>query len=165
MKFEICTTESPLCGDLIYRQSEYSIDFICKSSEQLRQRTGEKASTSLIVTTLQLEVGIESRTLLYPWGFFPLSNIESKSLTIPIAIAGSVRIETHAINLIKGVSVEIPNTNTWEVAQIINSDYIYLGPSNPSSENSVYVEISSNSIIGISNGYIASIFLRPRVVE
>lgn len=165
MKFEICTTESPLCGDLIYRQSEYSIDFISKSSEQLRQRTGEKASTSLIVTTLQLEVGIESRTLLYPWGFFPLSNIESKSLTIPIAIAGSVRIETHAINLIKGVSVEIPNTNTWEVAQIINSDYIYLGPSNPSSENSVYVEISSNSIIGISNGYISSIFLRPRVVE
>ena len=58
----------PLSGQLIYRAYEYSFDFEVEAHSELARRAGSEGTTSLLMGTLQIEIGIETGTLLFVWG-------------------------------------------------------------------------------------------------
>jgi hypothetical protein len=59
---------SALAGQLLYRANEYSFDFEFESKDEALFRAGDKGTTSLLVGTLQIEIGIETGAALYVWG-------------------------------------------------------------------------------------------------
>ena len=165
MKFQWRKNDKTLGGKLIYRSDEYSIDFICASSEQLISKSGSNGCMPLIAGALQIEVGIETKTLLYPWGFLPLINLDTEAMEVPNPTLGSVYVHTHEIYLMKGVALEIPGSNIWKTIKIRNSDYIYIGPDNYNHKGKTHIEFSTNTIIGLENGNMACIFLKPENQE
>jgi len=53
---------------VVYRAYEYSFDFKAKSESELALRAGSRGRISLVVGTLQVDVGIETRAALFVWG-------------------------------------------------------------------------------------------------
>lgn len=68
LSFEFHRVYKPLLGRLVYRELEYSLDFVEYSVDDLDELSGDGGRTSLTVHTLQIEIGISTGGLLYPWG-------------------------------------------------------------------------------------------------
>lgn len=92
-------------GKLIYRESEYSFDFVEAEAQKLSQRRGSKGVSSISVDTLQIEIGIEHGEVLYVWGFYP---IPRKVVDLPLPVTRSARVFTHGERWDLGISVPIP---------------------------------------------------------
>lgn len=165
MKFIFSENDEFLCGDLVYRESEYSIDFTCSSSKQLEFKTGDQGCMSLTAGTLQLEVGVESREILYPWGFFPIMNIEARAIEVPISKGGSIIVDPEGFDLIEGVSWDIPGSNSWKIIREQDGGWIYIGPDKVLFDKGSYVEFASGAILGLKDGDISCIFIRPRFIR
>ena len=165
MKFIFSENGESLCGDLVYRETEYSIDFICSSSKQLEAKAGGQGCMSLTAGTLQFEVGVESRALLYPWGFFPLMNIETRAIEIPVSKCGSIYVEPEEFDLVKGVSWSIPGSSSWVIVREQDGEWVYIGPDHVSFDKCSCVEFSSGAMLGLKDGDILCIFIRPKFIQ
>jgi hypothetical protein len=163
MKFEWNQTASPLDGELLYRQAEYSIDFKVASNELLAERVGGAGNTSLAFTTLQIEVGIERRELLYPWGLFPNTRWQIGHLSLPVFQNGRVRVISEGIELQSGVSISIPNCVAWPIVWDRVSGWICFGLA--LSSNSVAIEYAKGAAVVIAGDQIVALWLRPKFVE
>lgn len=160
MRFFYLKGTGPLHGKIFYREDEYAIDFVCSSSEQLNLKAGTQGCISLLAHSLQLETSVETGALLYPWGFFPLVNVVDGSVEPPKAICGEVRVEFSGVQLVRGVSHEIPGTRDWTVIRDSGSGWVYIGPEIFVSDNQVFVEFASGSIIGIFEMGVSCLFIR-----
>src|SRR5689334_21313519 len=58
----------PLQGKLVYRAYEHSFDFKVESEPELLRHAGNKGTTSVLVGTLRIEIGIETGNALFVWG-------------------------------------------------------------------------------------------------
>jgi hypothetical protein len=63
--------QTTLQGELFYNRSEQSFDFVSMSRSGVRRRMGDLGPTSVLIGTLQIEIGVETGTLLYVWGYHP----------------------------------------------------------------------------------------------
>lgn len=160
MRFLYLKGADPLHGKIFYREDEYAIDFVCSSSEQLNLKAGTQGCISLLAHSLQLETSVETGALLYPWGFFPLVNVVDGSVEPPKAICGEVRVEFSGVQLVQGVSYEIPGTRDWTVISDSGSGWVYIGPESFVSDNQVFVEFASGSIVGIVGMGVSCLFIR-----
>jgi hypothetical protein len=161
--FDFYQTDKPLSGKLVYRESEYSLDFIECSNDNLVRLSGHGGCTSLTVHTLQIEVGINTGKLLYPWGLFPLIHAIDKPLIIPNSYYGELSINLKKNKLISGVSIEIPGSDHWQLYKDPSSCWIFVG--NPSiTQYSCSIEFANNVIASIANDSIVAFWMRP-VIE
>lgn len=165
MKFISCELDNALYGDLIYRESEYSLDFLYSSPKQLKKKSGHQGYMSLTFGTLQIEVGIETKALLYPWGLLSLINLEKQKLEIPEYKEGCIKIEPKEFKLIDGVSFDIPGSNTWKFILDQDSGWLYMGNENSTSQKTSYIEIASGAILGLSDGDISCILIKPEIMN
>lgn len=165
IKFSYLGTGSPLHGSLIYRESEYSIDFLCSSVYELEEITGSQGCVSLTMGTLQLEVGIESRRVLYPWGLFPLIRAENGRITVPDYRPGAVIVDICNSKLIPGVAFEVPGSRKWSIIKDISNGWIYIGPTPEQIADAdiSFIEFSTDSVLGIKDSKIVSLLLRPTI--
>lgn len=150
-----------LHGSLIYRESEYSFDFSSSSEEQLKSRIGSRGCMSVGVSTLQIEVGVETGRLLYPWGFFPLLDVGYERVILPNIVPGGVFVKLSRSELKQGVSFDIPNSEHWRVTHDIDSGWVHIGQSRNFCRQSTYIEFADNSVVGIFKGEINCILIRP----
>lgn len=165
MNFVFSMNDEWLSGDLIYRENEYSIDFVCSSSKQLEKKSGQQGYMSLTVNTLQLEVGIETGALLYPWGLFPLMNAETRAIEVPVFKRGSINVQSQNSSLIAGVSLSIPESNSWKTIRAQEGKWIYIGPDDIPYVGCSYIEFASGAVVGLKEGSISSIFLMPNFID
>lgn len=156
MKFSI-QDGSPLEGVLTYDESEYGFSFSAQSGEPLSERLGSEGSTSVLIDTLQLEVDIESRGVLFVWGYFPNIRSEVTELGAPICFPGRVFISSdHSFQ--PGVSVEVPGKE-WRVSYDPSSGWVAIRLKG--AVNAKFVQIASGIVLGVEAGNLVSVWLDP----
>ena len=150
----------PLQGELVYRAYEHSFDFKVKSSSELAQRIGNKGTTSLMIGTLQIEVGIEVGAALFVWGLHShISQWRRDHLSAVSSKRGGIRAifdEEPAV----GVSQGLADVGEWHTAFDPNTEWICIS-SNQDDSAERYIEFAENTIAGISNEKLVSLRLRP----
>lgn len=163
LSFEFCKKDRPLLGKLVYRESEYSLDFIECSSDDFSKLSGDEGCTSLTVHTLQIEIGVSTGKLLYPWGLFPLIHAMDKSLIIPDSYYGELSFKTEKNKIRPGVSIDFSGSESWELCKDPSSGWIFLG--DPSiAQYSCSIEFANDVIASMANDCIVAFWIRP-VIE
>ncbi|MFH8659878.1 hypothetical protein [Streptomyces afghaniensis] len=160
MKFSI-RGGYPLEGVLTYDESEYGFSFSAQSGDSLSGRLGSEGVASVLVGTLQLEVDIESREVLFAWGYFPNVRGVVAELSAPQFIPGRVFISSdHSFE--PGVSFEVPG-DRWRVSYNPSSRWVAIRLND--STDAKFVQIASGTVLGIDNGDLVSVWLSPVFVE
>ncbi|MFD5229119.1 hypothetical protein ACFY9S_37290 [Streptomyces sp. NPDC012474] len=156
MKFSI-QDGSSLEGVLTYDESEYGFSFSAQNGEALSERLGSEGVTSLLIGTLQLEVDIESREVLFAWGYFPNVRGFVSKLSPPRCKSGRVFISSEH-SFVPGVSFEVPGDG-WRVEYDPSTGWITIHLKNAADVE--LVRIASGTVLGIENGDLTSVWLNP----
>ncbi|MDR1461124.1 MAG: hypothetical protein LBI78_05715 [Campylobacteraceae bacterium] len=158
-------TPNILNGDLIYRKSEYSLDFIPNADSGIIY-LDRKNFCSLSINTLQLEVDIEKRKILYPWGYFPLVNYVYRKINKPQSVYGNIYINSNE-GLQHGVSYDISNPKSWKLFKDIDNGWVCISKNEDINDikNNICIEFAKNSILCIKNNTANSLFMKPLLKE
>ncbi|MFF0361514.1 MULTISPECIES: hypothetical protein [Streptomyces] len=160
MKFSI-QGGPPLEGVLAYDESEYGFSFSAQSGDSLSERLGSEGVASVLVGTLQLEVDIESREVLFAWGYFPNVRGFVAELSAPQFTPGRVFISSdHSFE--PGVSFEVPGDG-WRVSYDPSSGWVFIRLNDAT--DAAFVQIASGTVLGINNGGLVSLWLSPVFIE
>jgi hypothetical protein len=150
----------PLGGILIYTESEFSFRFNVGSPIDLLDRTGSEGMTSFSIGTLQIEVGVETGVLLFVWGLHPRSKWQIGTLENPITQSGVVRVSRTA-RLKRGVAIGIANIDGWSTVSDPKTGWIRVAGDDRLDMKQVL--IATDVVIGIFDGLLNSIWLRPSI--
>jgi hypothetical protein len=165
IKVTYTTTENALCGDLIYRSYEYSIDFINDTLDKPAIDIGNKGCFSLAIGTLQVEVDIETKKILYPWGYFPIINYIPAKIDMPNFLHGSIYVDVDELDLTNRIAYKIPKSDSWKTFKDMRSNWIYIGNDKNINDNGItYVEFAKNSALGIKDNNIVALSIKPKVI-
>ena len=153
--------QSTLQGDLFYNRAEHSFDFEPVSRSGVRRRMGDLGPTSVLIGTLQIEIGVETGTLLYVWGYHPQPAWKHARLSSPTAQPGMVSISLEEAPE-PGVSIGLVEINEWATAYDPNNGWICIGDPAPS-ESAQWVEFATNTIAAIGDSQLRALWLRPTI--
>jgi hypothetical protein len=142
-------------GRLIYRKSEYSIDFEHYSKEIHDQLVGPTGSIS--VGTLQLEISVDSGKILFPWGLFPHQEWQHCRLIAPAIMQGELYARDIS-NLIIGGSVDLPGGDAWETKFDDISGWIYTGTSELPD---LSIEFADNVAASLTGNRLTGLWMKP----
>lgn len=150
----------PLKGELVYRPNEYSFDFKVESESELARRAGSKGTISIVVGTLQLEVGIETGTVLFLWGLHEhsvrwrrdrLPSISSEKSCVKVRFEQEPTV---------GVSQGLAEVGEWNTTYDVQSGWICVsGEERDSAQR--YVEFAEGTIVGLIDEKLVSVWLHP----
>jgi hypothetical protein len=147
-----------LPGRLIYRAYEYSFDFEVGLESELTKRAGSQGTTSLLLDTLQIEIGVETGTVLFVWGLHPHTKWVKERLAPFSARPGSVRVLLDRLPTV-GVSESLKDISQVRTTYDPNTGWIRISPGQDLSED--YIEFADNTVIGLANEKLTSLWLRP----
>ncbi|MBZ0284085.1 MAG: hypothetical protein K8L97_25315 [Anaerolineae bacterium] len=153
MKFTLYDDHIPLNGKLIYNMQEYSFDFIAKD-EHLAQ-----GGMTLSIGTLQIEVNIEDRFLLFPWGLHAYTAWVKGSLPQVIAKRAGVKV-TFGDSVKAGVAVKVDTDKTWKTLFDPHIGWICVHSDNKFDQYQ-NVEFAEGSIISLHESQIKALWLQP----
>ncbi|MDQ1042010.1 hypothetical protein [Streptomyces sp. V4I2] len=148
-------------GVLTYSDSEYGFSFDARCDEALSERLGSEGVTSVVIGTFQLELDIESREVLFAWGYLPNVRREVMSSDAPQFTAGRVAISADS-PFEPGVSVAVPGDD-WGVSYNPSSGWISIRLRDAAKAE--FVEICSGTVLGIDGVDLVSVWLKPVFVE
>jgi hypothetical protein len=151
---------SMLDGALVYRAYEYSFDFKVKSESELALRAGSKGTTSLVVGTLQIEVGIETGAALFVWGLHSHST-QWRQVHLPRVSSqkGCVKVLFDEEPVI-GVSQSLAEVGEWQTTYDEGTGWVCVSANEHDVAES-YVEFADNTIAGLADEKLVSVWLRP----
>jgi hypothetical protein len=144
-------------GDLFYVQDELSIDFRPDPDFNFTPVVGSRGNTSLLLDTLQIEVSAEYRTALFVWGYWPNINWTDGKVDPHIAEEGTLIFDDF-LDLEIGISQELSLDN-WITQYDKTTGWIRVSEKKPINED--LVRIATNTLLGISEGVLSSIMLKP----
>jgi hypothetical protein len=148
-----------LDGHLVYDESQYSFRFDIYSPVDALERSGDAGQASLMVGTLQVEVGVETGELLYAWGLHPRSRWTEGRLKSPFASPGVIRI-IKASELQRGVGMSVAGVGEWCTVYDSTTGWLCISPDDPPPDQ-VQVRIATDTVLGIQDMHLNSIWLRP----
>ncbi len=158
MIIAIGAKEPPLEGLLRYAETEYSFDFDVGSPAELSRRTGESGVTSILIGTLQIEVGVATRRALYVWGLHPRNRWTSARLTRPVPDQRAVVIDPER-TLTPGVSVGAAPVGAWSTEFDDESGWVRVAAD--AAVDDMVAEIADGILLGERDGELHSVWLRP----
>lgn len=159
MEFDTLATCSKLDGKLVYRESEYSLDFEPDQGFISHDIAGQQGTTSIMIDTLQIEVALETRRLLYVWGYFPAVRWE-RATVLPISAAqGCVRIRTGA-QLIIGVTLALGAAEDWRREYDATSGWLSIHCATPT-EHDRAVEFATGCVAVLREERLIALWLHP----
>lgn len=151
---------APLQGELIYRAYEYSFDYKVSSESELALRAGNKGTTSLVVGTLQVEIGIETGAALFVWGLHSHTT-RWRRVHLPGVSSqkGCVKVLFDEAPVI-GVSQVFAEVGEWQTTYDEDTGWISVSANEHDVVGS-HVEFADNTIAGLANEKLVSLWLRP----
>lgn len=156
MRLETNAVGAPLNGSLYYRESDRAFDFIPTREIDLVSRAGSEGTASIALGTLQLELGVGTRALLYAWGYSPREKWASRALPEPNLTQAAVHIAP-SFSLKRGIAVDFPDATHWSFAHDAKSGWLFFGEE----PNTTALEIASNVGLVIDDGVLRGVWLRP----
>jgi hypothetical protein len=162
-KFSYQENDSILQGKQIYRRSEYSFDFLPHNHDELKEQVGAMGTTSLSIGTLQIEIGIEKRNLLYVWGYHPYFNWETASIPEPEALLGDVTLSSEH-KLESGVSLAVDAGQKWQTFHDANSGLIVITRREDFLAGTC-IEIANCCIVELKKNSLSSLVLHVEMVD
>jgi hypothetical protein len=152
---------TPLSGRLSFVKSEYSFSYQVSDTAELQDRTGASGITSLVIDTLQLEVGVESGTVLYAWGFCPMGSWAKVTLSPPTATPGGITVVADE-ELEYGVSVPLPGEN-WTTDYDPANGFVKV--SRPQHTADHFILIAQDVTLGLDGSDLVELWLHPAIEE
>src|SRR6266852_6308933 len=154
-RFAISWDCQPLSGECVYRAYEYSFDFIPADPKEVIRRAGEPGTTSLVIGTLQLEVGIATGALLYAWGYHPHTSWRQDRLPRVSSQEGCVTVLFDEEPVI-GVSQGLAEVGEWQTTYDEGTGWICVSANEHDVAES-YVEFADNTIAGLTDEKLVSV--------
>lgn len=124
----------------------------------LAVRTGDQGKSSLVIDSLQLEVGVETGEVLYVWGYCPDSSWLPAVLEQPAYSAARIAADVDP-PLEESISVLL-SRSFWKIQFDRESGWILISSSEKADES--VSEIAEGILLGLVEAKINSIWLRPR---
>lgn len=148
---------SSVPGRLTYIESEYSFLF---EPDGLASEVG--GGGCLVFGTLQVELDREARVLLYVDGLHPRSKWKQGRLRPPLRSAGRL-VVAEGVKAAPGVGIGITKVGEWETVYDPSNDWLRVCPSGAEADDYA-TEIATQTVIGVRNHCINSIWLQPTIV-
>lgn len=149
---------SALAGQLLYRPNEYSFDFELESKDEALFRASDKGTTSLLVGTLQIEIGIETGAALYVWGLHSHSSKWSKADLPEISPhPGGIKVIFDKPPK-TGVSELISGPGEWQTIHDTSNGWICVSSNK---QPTSFVEFVKDTVAGLADRYLVSLRLHP----
>jgi hypothetical protein len=161
VRFYIDRNQPRLEGQLLF--VEHSLEFVPDLPRELAAREGSWGVTSVVIDTVQIEIGIEQGNVLYVWGFLgPVEFLNRRQITLapPLSHPVGLRVADDAGEFIPGVSIGLDWDRAWPVGYDPRSGWICIGKPNVMATNDC-IEFASNSIAVIEKGELQALWLRP----
>ncbi len=162
IRFEVCRQITSLAGRQLYIPSDYAFDFVPADPIVLQQRTGRLGVSSVLIETLQLEIGIETRMALYVWGYCPHLSWAIADVVRPRSYVAALKVLTEH-TLLPGDAINLDSSGAWQLKHDPTSNWFYAGLQDVH-EDIEYVEFVEDGIAGLHNGALVSLWMRP-VIE
>jgi len=149
-----------LAGQLVYREYEYSFDFKAEEQSELVRRAGASGTTSLLIGTLQIEIGIETHVALFVWGLHSHKDQWVRGCLSPVSLRpGSVKVLFDQ-QPIAGVSQTLVETAQVRTTYDPDSGWLCISLGNDVIAD-VYVEFAEDTVAGLLNEKLVELWLRP----
>lgn len=160
MQFSVCSDDAPpLDGSLVYAESDHAFGFRAGSPMVLRDLVGDAGVTSLSIDTLQIEVAVATRVVLFVWGLHPRTRWQTGALEPPSSRPGRIRV-ADSVRLEAGVSVGLVRGATWLTTYDPGTGWLRVAEAgNLETEDRVLV--ATGTVIGLLDGKINSLWLQP----
>lgn len=146
-------------GILRYVSSEASLSFEIADMELYADRCLEGVS-SIVIDTLQIEVGLPRYDALYVWGYYPQSSWQISNLPEPVSTPGLIKLT--GCMLEPGISDSVPNGNLWRTEYDPNKGWVRIAPESGATDD--LTEIADGVLLGEDHGVLSSVWLQP-VIE
>lgn len=160
MRFLISREWTPLKGRLVYRSAEYSFDFDPEPRSEVVRRTGGEGVTSILIGTLQIEVAIKTGLALFVWGYHVHpSRWQRRSLPSISPQAGGIKVLLDE-EPVAGVSLPLAEVGQWNTTYDPDTRWVCV-TSDYADYPDEYVEFADNTVAGIAEGRLLSLWLRP----
>lgn len=150
---------SPLEGVLKYSAEDYSLRFELNPLRDRPARLGVSGLASIMIGTLQLEVDIESRLLLFAWGLHPKTLWIDGSGAPHDAHPGRVKVGK-GVRLQEGVAIPMSRVGEWSTIYDSKSKWARL-TKDFNIPDEIQVTISSGVVIGLRQKYLNSVWMYP----
>lgn len=159
--FKIDLANEHLKGSLVYRQEEHSFDFLLTSNSDIASRLGESGTTSIALGTLQIEIDVQSRQLLFVWGYYPLLKANRvKSIIRPEIVKGGIYLDTGE-SLTAGASISLAETS--DLVTVIDDETGWIQVERSSMKGDVFIEFASGCVAGLRRAELVSLLLMPQI--
>ncbi|WP_331445615.1 hypothetical protein [Streptomyces xanthochromogenes] len=148
----------PLRGRLLY-QDDGNVEFVCapESRTDKSARTGSDGSVSLRIGSLQLEVGITTRQVLYARGYSPRESWNAARFDLPDMPPGVVFAEPDR-PFVPGQPVALDRTGEWPIDHDVRSGWLRI--SAPGNEGKGTLTLIADGIaVGTYAEEIVSVWL------
>lgn len=147
-------------GQLVYREYEYSFDFIPAQQSEIVQRSGRGGTTSLLIGTLHIEVGIETRLALFVWGLHSHNSQWVRAPLSPVSPRSGYLQVVFDQEPITGVSQALTESAHVRTIYDPDSGWIRLSFGDDQTEH-VYSEFAQDMVAGLLEEKLVSLWLRP----
>ncbi|WP_153242621.1 hypothetical protein [Frateuria defendens] len=144
-----------LDGELIYRHSGYSIDFM-PSVEGFGGYSG-RGTGSILIDTLQLEVCADTGRVLFPWGLFPYTKWRKADIFVPESTSGELFLDDVS-SVVVGAGVGLPGAEEWLVRFDDQSGWICVGSGDKAGN---FIEFATNVVASLNDGRLTGLWLKP----
>jgi hypothetical protein len=148
----------PTGGLLRYLRHEHSFHFDPASPSDLLLKTGGSGVTSVLVDTVQLEVGVETGLLLYPWGYSPETSWRTGQLLAPTFADVGLRVKSER-GLHPGVSLYANSNRNWTTTFDEENGWIRLALDDQSGDSAFLIAESSG--LELRAGALQAVWLSP----
>lgn len=161
MEFTISHADAELDGSLVYAESDHAFGFQVGSPMVLRDLIEDMGVTSLSIDTLQIEVAVATRVVLFVWGLHPRARWRTEILEPPSARPGRLRV-ADSVPLEAGVSVELASGVTWLTTYDPATGWVRVADVD-NLEADDRVLIATGTVVGLLEGKINSVWLQPDI--
>jgi hypothetical protein len=161
MQYIIDKLQPPIVGRLVYWADEYSFAFQPAAAEAVHEALGNAGRTSVLIGSLQIEVGVATNRAAFVWGYHPRQAWAKQLLSPPQAQAGGLKIVTHT-PLEEGVSVPLVEPNEWRTFYDSSNGWVCVGDYHLR-QNCIFIEFATHTIAAIEDEMLRAIWLRPDI--
>ncbi|MFI2238383.1 hypothetical protein [Streptomyces chrestomyceticus] len=152
-----------LSGRLVYAESEYSFRYDVADRADMTGRVGPEGVASLSIGTLQVEVGVATRQLLFVWGLHPRQNWTTTPLGTPDARPGRLTADPSEGEFMAGEARDLIPGAGWTAAwpTRFDPDTGWLRMSQDESADDDLTQIADGIVAGRRAGGLHSLWLKP----